>query len=210
MAITFVLGIIVLYESFFIPGTSFLYPIADEFIKASGILFLFMRFLGIFRYFEMEAKGFWREKTKVRGWLHLWSLIICAIFLYLGYTLTLGDANYQRYFESFVGLADGTAYATLFFPQIIGMYRSCRIRSLDSLMLFIGGVAINLVYAPVWVYFFPIIGTSGLYWASEVFMKAGVRAATMGSVVVLIPITVRMLLGKEIGLTGMMEEGGEQ
>lgn len=139
-------------------------------------------------------------------WLFdIWMVIMTVIVGVTGLIGVYGtNSTYEWIIMNMYLPIDGTIYSMVFFDIISAYYRTFRIRSHDSVILFVCAFLIMLKNAPI---------TGGLIpsylpiadWVLNVLSTAGARSFTIVASIGIIAFTIRTMLWQERGSIGVTE-----
>lgn len=132
-------------------------------------------------------------------WLYsLSSITIMAIFIIVGLGYGYVSSEYQWLYQTWYGPVSGLLNAVTAFFALSAIYRSFRIRAMESLLL-VGPAIIILLYdAPIGVTLFPPIGPISEYifaYIGPAAFRGFIVAASLGTLI----FSIRTAIGLERG-----------
>jgi predicted anti-sigma-YlaC factor YlaD len=137
------------------------------------------------------------------GWLyHAWSLAIFALTIVIGVVYGSKDDMYKPIYNLLIYPIHARRHALGFFWITAATYRAFKIRTLESVLLFVTFAIIMLDNTPMWPAIIP--GLSDLAtWILGVITSAGQRAMIATAALGAIAMSLRILLGREKGHFGL-------
>jgi hypothetical protein len=143
-------------------------------------------------------------RTKKLSSVHFYAIeFLVVLFTYIGIALLTGGPSGKSYtylYTNLQGQLMQAGWVIMAFLEPWAAYKAFQVRSLEALILAITGFTYLLFNAPSVSAAFPIIGTFA-NWIINVPSLAGTRGATIALAVGTILLALRMLSGKERGLT---------
>jgi len=141
-------------------------------------------------------------------WLYsLSSVSIMVIFIAVGLLFGYNSPQYQWLYGTWYGPVSGLLNAVTAFFALSAIYRSFRVRNLESLFLVVPALIILLYDAPIGVTLFPPIGPISEYifaYIGPSAFRGFIVAASAGTLI----LSIRTVLGLEKGY--LAQEGEER
>lgn len=200
--VTSIVGIIVIFEYYLkIPV---IVNVASNISNWGVILAAFFLGFGVITVFKSHSRKIIKRDKK---WIYsLWLLVIMSITIISGFASPYAEHPIFNWIYTYVLANINTAIASLtVFYTVAAMYRSFRVRNLESGLLFLFAFIAILRNAPIGAALFPPIQTIG-DWVLNVLNMAVTRGLIMAAALGVLAVGVRTLLGLEKGYLGVGED----
>jgi hypothetical protein len=203
----FLLGLIILIQFFIYVPYFFEVPTQIKSIE-SGLLTMgvviatFALLVGLYTITRRELL---KISGKKRGWpLSVWLLLILYFMIITGVVLGQTSPYFSFFTTGIVVPGDATIYALILFYMMSAGARAFKMRDLQASLLIITTVLVLLQQAPVSSYLWPGFDTIGSWlvnnWGMAITRTFAIISALGGIV-----LAVRLLAGKEMGITGLLK-----
>jgi len=203
----FILGIIILVQFFvYIP---YFFDVPPQ-VKAieSGLLTMgvviatFALIVGLYTITRREVL---KISRRGKGWpLSIWLLAILWFMIVTGIVLGQTSPYFSFFTTGIVVPGDATIYALILFYMMSAGARAFKMRDLQASLLIITTVLVLLQQAPVTSWLFPGFDAIGGWLVNNLGM-AITRTFAIISALGGIVLAVRLLTGKEMGITGLLK-----
>jgi hypothetical protein len=155
----------------------------------------FAAVLGLIQLIQLHVN---RIRKRVAGqWIFsIWTLIVVAVILAMGLTLSPTHPYYKALFSLIYTPLDGAVYSLTGFFIVTATYRTFRARSLDNFLFMIAALVIIIYNAPIFTYTwsgFDIIGT----WFINVLNTGALRAFRIAAATGAVVFAIRIVLAME-------------
>ena len=206
IAITFIVGIVMLLDSFTTDGI--FNPMADEVSTWIIILSAMLVGLATVNLFRIHGNNVARKRP---GWFNSAALLAMLVgYAFIGIVNRSYPENeffadlYQKLFDHVQSPLGAAMFAIIAFYIASASYRAFRARSMEATVLLISAIILMLGRAPIgeliWSQF-PAVGD----WMMTIINTTGQRAITIGSAIGMFITSMRVLLGLERGHLGGAE-----
>jgi len=202
----FLLAIIVLcsvfiYVPYFVQVPAQVSAVESWLINTMPIISATAVWVGFYTLLRRQAV---RASRRVRGWYYgLMMGIMSLVVVVLGFTVGTNHDAFTFLTNSFVIPGDATIYALLVFFLTSAAARTFKVRDIESSLLMIAAFVMFMYQAPLTEYYLPFFSQPGLWLQNNLAMAAtrvfGFSAALGGIV-----LAIRLVLGKEMGMIGLI------
>jgi hypothetical protein len=203
----FLLGLIILiqffiYVPYFFDVPSQVKSVESGLLTMGVVIATFALLVGLYTINRREAL---KISRRTKGWiLSVWLLVVLWLMIITGLVLGQTSVFYTFFTTGIVVPGDATIYAILVFYMISAGARAFKMRDLQSSLLIITTVLVLLQQAPVTAYLWPGFVTIGSWLVNNLGMPI-TRTFTIISAIGGIVLAVRLITGKEMGITGLLK-----
>jgi predicted membrane protein len=144
--------------------------------------------------------------ARKRGWgLQVYMIIMLLAMMVSGLVLGTGSPSYDWLMQAIVSPLSSVNYSILTFYMASAGARAFRARSPQATILIVVGIIVLLQQAPVTGIYLPFMNDLALI-GTDALALAISRMFTMAVSIGAIVLGVRVLLGREVGFLGYVEE----
>jgi hypothetical protein len=203
----FLLGLIILvqffiYIPYFFEVPTPLKSVESNLLTMGIVIATFALLVGLYTITRREVLKISKRKM---GWpLSVWLLIILYFMIVTGLVLGQASPAFSFFTTGIVVPGDATIYALILFYMMSAGARAFKMRDLQSSLLIIITVLVLLQQAPFTSYLYPGFNTIG-GWLTDNLGMAITRTFAIISALGGIVLAVRLLTGKEMGITGLLK-----
>jgi len=203
----FLLGLIILiqffmYVPYFFDVPSQVKSVESSLLTMGVVIATFALLVGLY---TINRREILKISRRTKGWiLSVWLLAVLWLMIVTGLVLGQTSVFYTFFTTGIVVPGDATIYAILVFYMISAGARAFKMRDLQSSLLIITTILVLLQQAPVTSYLWPGFVTIGSWLVNNLGMPI-TRTFTIISALGGIVLAVRLLAGKEMGITGLLK-----
>ena len=203
----FLLGLIIviqffIYVPYFFEVPAPLKTVESSLLTMGIVIATFALIVGLYTITRRELLKISKRKM---GWpLSVWLLVVLWVMIVTGLVLGQASPIFSFFTTGIVVPGDATIYALILFYMMSAGARAFRMRDLQSSLLIITTVLVLLQQAPFTSYLFPAFDTIGGWLTNNLGMSI-TRTFAIISALGGIVLAVRLLTGKEMGITGLLK-----
>ena len=203
----FLLGLIILvqffvYIPYFFEVPTPLKSVESNLLTMGIVIATFALLVGLYTITRREVL---KISRRTMGWpLSVWLLIILYFMIVTGLVLGQTSPAFSFFTTGIVVPGDATIYALILFYMMSAGARAFKMRDLQSSLLIIITVLVLLQQAPFSSYLYPGFDTIGSWLVNNLGM-AITRTFAIISALGGIVLAVRLLTGREMGITGLLK-----
>jgi hypothetical protein len=158
----------------------------------------------------MTKRVFTHTRRKVKGWPYgIWMLALAYLFIFIGLIFGKDSSAIRFLSDSFVIPGDATIYTLFLFYLTSSAARAFKIKDLESLLLTICVFFVVLKQTPLGQILFPWASPIG-FWLTDYLAMAANRVFLISIALGGIVLAIRLLLGKEMAMIGLIRRKEEQ
>lgn len=203
----FLLGLIIvvqffIYVPYFFDVPTPLRTVESNLLTMGIVIATFALLVGLYTITMRETLKISRRS---KGWpLSAWLLIVLWFMIVVGIFMGQTSPAFSFFTNGIVVPGDATIYALILFYMMSAGARALRMRDLQSGLLIVTTVLVLLQQAPVTSWLYPGFNTIGAWLVNNLGM-AITRTFAIISALGGIVLAVRLLTGREMGITGLLK-----
>lgn len=203
----FLLGLIIvvqffIYVPYFFDVPTPLRTVESNLLTMGIVIATFALLVGLYTITMRETM---KISKRAKGWpLSAWLLIVLWFMIIVGIFMGQTSPAFSFFTNGIVVPGDATIYALILFYMMSAGARAFRMRDLQSGLLIVTTVLVLLMQAPVTSWLYPGFDTIGNWLVNNLGM-AITRTFAIISALGGIVLAVRLLTGREMGITGLLK-----
>jgi hypothetical protein len=202
MTITFIVGILVICPYYI--DIPVLKTIESNILNWGIIMSSIALGIGAINVFILNTKRL--RNREGYEWLYGgWVLFIFMLFIVIGILFGTTSETYNWIYNNIFLPTGSTMYASTMFYLASALYRTFRVRNVESGFLLISALIIILWSSPIIPYLFPPITDLGTF-INDVFVVGAFRTIVIGIGLASFYMSIKVLVGIEKGYLGAGEE----
>lgn len=179
------------------PLTSF----RNEMTVWATIIYNFAAFVGAFTILRYHSRNLIRGREPLTRVYGLTTIVSFFAFLAVGWGMGLSSKIYVDLYMNTLVPVGATVWGLNFIFSAMGVYRAMRLGSLESLALFLCGMAIFLKEIPLVAYYFPPMVSIG-EWVMTYAGGSSYRVGVLTTALAALIIGIRTILHREPSAIG--------
>jgi hypothetical protein len=198
MAITFVIGFLSVFTFFFKTAQT---DYATQMTMNWGVLIsAFAIILGAASAF-LTSMNHVRKRTKGTWYLNAWLLVVMIVYIAVGVVLTPSHPSYRALYDAVVPMVNTGMWGLTGAATASASIRCFRLKNVETTLIMIPAIVLVLMSTPLWDASWEGFAIGGR-WLLDVPSTAGNRGYIIGAAVGAIAVSLRTLIGKEVGYLG--------
>ena len=142
-----------------------------------------------------------RKRTKGTWYLNAWLLVVMIVFIVLGITLTPSNPSYRSLYDAIIPMVNTGMWGLTGAATAAASIRCFRLKNIETTLIMIPAIILVLMNTPLWDASWGGFATMGT-WLNNVPSTAGNRGYIIGAAIGAIAVSLRTMIGREIGYLG--------
>ena len=141
------------------------------------------------------------RKRKKDWYLNAWLIIVMFIFIVIGVVGTARHPTYEALYNAVIPMVSTGMWGLVGASTVSAAVRCFRLKSMEGALVLIPAVILILMYTPIWDAVWGGFSIAGK-WILDVPSAAGNRGYILAAAIGAIALSLRMLIGRELGYLG--------